>query len=616
MQQNRFRAPAVATPRVMAAVTGFLYLTGGTAVGVAGLDALRPWLPGRHPDPAGPVGLLVVGAVALVTGAAVLRWGRRLPRAAYHLLVGAGTALITLAALLAPGPSSATAAAGVMVFVALDAFFYFAWPAALAHLGLAIAGGTVALAHRSELPVASSVILALVCVSIAAVVGVLVDRASSAGVDQLTGLANRRGLDEGLDQALVVAGRTGAPLAAVLVELDGFDDVQQEAGDDAAADLLRTVARRWSAQLPPGALLARRDGAEFAVLLPRHDGPVALAVVEQLRAALPRVTTAAGVAVLHEGETAAGLLRRADAALARARSATPRRTVLDDAQPDPLLPELRTALATGRTARVGLTVHYQAVVSLTDGSVVGAECLARWEHPVLGSVSPARFIPLAEQHGLVGALGEVVLRQACAEMAALRAATGRQLLLTVNVSGQQFCDPAFPAVVAGILAGTGWPAAATVLEVTESLVEADSPVAVAALRALRQLGVQVAIDDFGTGYSSLARLDTLPADYLKLDHTFTATVTTSTRRARLVRSVVALAEGLDLLVIAEGVETAEQAELLRGLGCSLAQGFLLHRPSPVAGLAALLGGAGQTSTVPPLRQYTPSDRVSSPSSTR
>ncbi len=602
MQHNRFRAPAVATPRVMAAVTGFLYLTGGTAVGAAGLDALRPWLPGAHPDPTGPVGLLVVGAVAVVTGTAVLRWGRRLPRAAYHLLVGAGTALITLAALLAPGASSATAAAGVMVFVALDAFFYFAWPAAVAHLGLAIAGGTVALAHRSELPVGSSVILALVCISIATVVGVLVDRASSAGVDQLTGLANRRGLDEALEPALQDAARTRTPLSTALVELDGFDDVVQEAGDDAAADLLRTVARTWAEQLPPGALLARRDGAEFALLLPRHDGPVALAVVEQLRAALPAVTTAAGVAVRHDGETAAALLRRTDAALGLARVATPRRAVLDDAQPDLLLPELRAALATGRTARIGLTVHYQAVVSLTDGAVVGVETLARWEHPVLGPISPTRFIPLAEQHGLVGALGEVVLRQACAEMAALRAATGRELLLTVNVSGHQFTDPAFPAVVAGILAGTGWPAADTVLEVTESLVEADSPLAVESLRGLRRLGVQVAIDDFGTGYSSLARLDTLPADYLKLDHTFTATVTTSARRARLVRSVVALAEGLGLLVIAEGVETAEQATLLRELGCPLAQGFLLHRPSPVAGLAALLADEAQTSTVPPLRQ--------------
>jgi diguanylate cyclase (GGDEF)-like protein len=585
----------------MAAVTGFLYLTGGTAVGATGLDALRPWR-GPHPDPGGPVALLVIAAVAVVTGAAVLRWGRRLPRAAYHLLVGAGTGLITLAALLAPGASTATAAAGVMVFVALDAFFYFAWPAALVHLVLAVAGGSYALAERSELPVGSSTILATVCVSIAAVVGVLVDRASSAGVDQLTALANRRGLDEALEPALQEAARTRAPLSTVLVELDGFDDVVRESGDDAAADLLRTVARQWSALLPPGALLARRDGAEFAVLLPHHDGPVALALVERLRAALPAVPTAAGVAVLHDGETAAALLRRTDAALGRARSATPRHAVLDDAQPDPLLPELRTALATGRTARIGLTVHYQAVVSLTDGAVVGVETLARWEHPVLGPISPTRFIPLAEQHGLVGALGEVVLRQACAEMAALRAATGRELLLTVNVSGHQFCDPAFPTVVAGILAGTGWPAADTVLEVTESLVEADSPVAVAALRGLRRLGVQVAIDDFGTGYSSLARLDTLPADYLKLDATFTATVASSARRARLVRSVVALAEGLDLLVIAEGVETREQADLLRELGCPLAQGFLLHRPSPVAGLAAVLAEEVQTSTVPPLRQ--------------
>ncbi|MCO7222056.1 diguanylate cyclase domain-containing protein, partial [Klenkia sp. PcliD-1-E] len=272
MQHNRFRAPAVATPRVIARVTGFLYLMGGTAVGAVGLDALRPWLPGPHHDPAGPVGLLAIAVVAVLTGATVLRWGRRLPRGAYHLLVGAGTGLITLSALLAPDPSTATAAAGITVFVALDAFFYFAWPAALVHLGLAIGGGCTALALRSELPVGSSVVLGLVCVGIAAVVGVLVDRASAAGVDQLTGLPNRRGLDEALDHAVEHAGRSRAPLSAVLVELDGVEDAVR-AGDEGAAALLRRVARRWSAGLPDGALLARRDGAEFAVLLPGHDGP-------------------------------------------------------------------------------------------------------------------------------------------------------------------------------------------------------------------------------------------------------------------------------------------------------------------------------------------------------
>jgi EAL domain-containing protein (putative c-di-GMP-specific phosphodiesterase class I) len=263
--------------------------------------------------------------------------------------------------------------------------------------------------------------------------------------------------------------------------------------------------------------------------------------------------------------------------------------------------ELTAALAAG-PGESGLEVHYQGIVAVGSGQLVGVEALARWEHPTLGAQSPARFVPLAEDHGLIDVLGRRVLDQACRDLAELHRQTGHRLLLTVNVSGHQLCDPDFPGDVRSALTAAGWPAASLVLEVTESLVEADSAAAVAALTALRDTGVSVAIDDFGTGFSSLARLDTLPADYLKLDDSFTAALTTSTRRARLMRSIVGMAEALDLQVIAEGVETPEQAERLRALGCRYAQGFLFHRPSPVAGLRELLREGAQTSTGPPLRQ--------------
>jgi EAL domain-containing protein (putative c-di-GMP-specific phosphodiesterase class I) len=185
-------------------------------------------------------------------------------------------------------------------------------------------------------------------------------------------------------------------------------------------------------------------------------------------------------------------------------------------------------------------------------------------------------------------LGEHVFRTACSELAALHAATGRRLRVGVNVSGRELCDPAYTQRVRAVLAETGWPADETVIEVTESLLEAESSLAVATLHELRALGCKVAIDDFGTGYSSLSRLDTLPLDVLKLDASFTATITSSPRRATMLRSVVGMAHGLGLDVVAEGVETAEQDAQLRAVGCSFGQGWHFGRPAPLADVVALL----------------------------
>ncbi len=578
----------------MAAVTGALYCTGGTVVLAAALDE----------PPAGPAvaGLTTIGVVAVLVGLACLRWGRWLGRGAYHLLVATGTVLIVLASLLAGSTATATALAGLMVFVALDAFFYFAGPGAVLQLLGAMVGGTAVLLARPDVPVAVPVALCLVCLAVAVVVGALVRRASSAAQDPLTGLPNRRGFDASVGQLLQVCARTGTPLSAALLDIDHFKTFNDAHGHAAGDDLLRLVADGWAPALPAGAVLARHGGDQFSLLLPDSTGPVALAVVEQLRAAVPEVGLSCGVTELQPGETASQLMRRADRALYQAKAAGRARSVLDDSAPDPLAAELAAALA-GDPAAGGLQVHYQGIVTLADEAVVGVEALARWTHPTYGPVSPARFVPLAERTGLVGALGAHVLRTACADLAALHARTGRRLLLTVNVSGHQLCHPDFPALVAATLAATGWPAGSTVLEVTENLLEAESPVAVAALETLRAQGVSVAIDDFGTGYSSLARLDTLPADFLKLDHSFVSALTTSSRRARLMRSIMGLSDALGLQLIAEGVETAAQADLLRSLGCLYAQGFHFCRPVPASEVEALLHGApAQTSTVPPLRQ--------------
>ncbi|KQS57999.1 hypothetical protein ASG36_15700 [Geodermatophilus sp. Leaf369] len=589
---HRRAAPEVATPRVMARVTGGLYLAGALAVLVLGSAA---W-----PRPGAGV-LLAVAATAAVTGAVVSWSGRRLPRWAYHGLVAAGTALITVTVVASPGPATAVAGAAIGAFVALDAFFFFGWPGAVAQLGWLVTTLTVALASRPTVPVSAVVVVDLVLLAVAVVVGGLVQRASSAGRDPLTGLANRRGFDEAATDLVRGCRRSGLPLSAALLDLDHFKAVNDRSGHSAGDDLLQSVASRWRPALPAGAVLARHGGDEFALLLPDATGPVALAVVEQLRYAVPGVGLSCGVTQWRPGETVAQLMRRADGALYQAKNTGRGRSVLDDQGPDPLVAELTAALAAG-PGESGLEVHYQGIVAVGSGQLVGVEALARWEHPTLGAQSPARFVPLAEDHGLIDVLGRRVLDQACRDLAELHRQTGQRLLLTVNVSGHQLCDPDFPGDVRSALTAAGWPAASLVLEVTESLVEADSAAAVAALTALRDTGVSVAIDDFGTGFSSLARLDTLPADYLKLDDSFTAALTTSTRRARLMRSIVGMAEALDLQVIAEGVETPEQAERLRALGCRYAQGFLFHRPSPVAGLRELLRERAQTSTGPPLRQ--------------
>lgn len=578
----------------MAAVTGSLYCAGGATVTVAAVDHLD-----RSPT---GLALLAIGLVGLATGVGCLRWGRLLGRGVYHLLVAAGTVLIAAASLLAPDPATATALAGLMVFVTLDSFFYFAGVGAVLQLLGALTAGAGVLLVRPDVPVSVALALVLVCVAVAVVVGDLVRRASSAGRDPLTGLANRRRFDEAVEALLLATARSGDPLSAALLDIDHFKAVNDAHGHGAGDDLLRLVATRWGPALPAGAVLARHGGDEFSLLLPDSTGPVALALVEQLRHACPEVGLSCGVTQLQPGETASQLMRRADRALYQAKAAGRGRSVLDDSGPDPLAAELATALA-GDPVASGLAVHYQGIVTVADGAVVGVEALVRWSHPRLGAVSPGRFVPMAEDSGLIGALGAHVLRTACRDLAALHARAGRRLLLTVNVSGHQLCDPAFPDLVTAALTDAGWPAGSTVLEVTENLLEAESPVAVATLERMRAQGLSVAIDDFGTGYSSLARLDTLPADFLKLDDSFVSALTTSTRRARLMRSIMALSDALGLQLVAEGVETQEQADLLRTLGCLYAQGFHFHRPAPIGDVEALLCGASaQTSTGPPLRQ--------------
>ncbi|GAB3468394.1 bifunctional diguanylate cyclase/phosphodiesterase [Kineococcus endophyticus] len=563
--------PALATPRVMALTAGAFYAAGGTAALAVVLSATFP-APGRRSA------LLALAVTALVCGAGLLRWGRRLRRSAFHVVVGAGTLLITGAVPLAPTTASAVALAAVYAFVAIDVVFFFATRPAAAHLTALLLAATVALRGREGVTPGVAVALAVVCLVVTAAVGLLVRRASDAHRDALTGLRNRRGFDAALDAVLPVT-RDG-DLGLALLDVDHFKAVNDRQGHAAGDALLEDFADVLRRELPAHAVVARFGGDEFAVLLPGRTGTAALELLDSVRAHTA-VGWSAGVAGRVSGESGTDLLRRADAALYAAKLAGRGRCRLDDGDSLELAADLERALAAG-----DVEAWLQPVVEPATGRVVGAEALARWTHPSRGPVRPDEFVAVAETTGLVVPLGAAVLAAACRGAHLLAAAHGPDLLLTVNVSGREIVADGWVERTVATVREEGWPLDQFVVEVTESVVDASSPAALDALRRLRATGAAVAIDDFGTGWSSFSRLDTLPADYLKLDHAFTAAITTSQRRTALLQALLSLSSSLGLLVVAEGVETPEQADLLAELGCPLAQGYLFARPAPAADLAA------------------------------
>ena len=574
-------APEVATPRVVARSAGLLTALGGLAAA-----ALVLGTPGGLA--AYPPGVVGLAPFAVLFGVGVMRWGHHVALGWYQALLAVGVLGIGVFAHGAPTPSGSVAVLALMAFPSMNAFLFFAWRWAVGFLVELLVIGAVVLVSRGDVVPGVAAVVGVLVVGSAAVAGILARRAASASEDALTGLMNRRGFDEALDVAVRAALRGGEQLSAALVDIDHFKAVNDSRGHAAGDEMLRTIALTWMPLLPAGAVLARHGGDEFSLLLPGMDGSRALAAVEGLRAALLGIGTSIGVAQLEPGDSAAQLMRRADSALYRVKSLGRGRSELDSGGYSPLARDLAAALAGSTVPGSGLSVHLQPVVTPVDGELAGVEALARWTHPERGAVPPGEFVPVAEQEGLIGPLGAFVWEAACRDARLLAEATGRSLFLTVNVSGLELDDADFADRVLATLARTGWPAERTVVEVTESLVEADSTRSVRALQVLREHGLQVAIDDFGTGYSALSRLDTLPTDYLKLDNSFVSTITTSSRRARLLRSVMALADALDLILIAEGVETEEQAATLTALGCPLAQGWLYGRPRPVAELIAEL----------------------------
>lgn len=428
--------------------------------------------------------------------------------------------------------------------------------------------------------------------------------------DALTGLPNRLLLADRLGQAARRAGRDRARRPAVLaLDLDRFKAVNDSLGHAAGDGVLVEAARRLGAAVRAGDTAARLGGDEFAVIVDggaADGGAAALRVAERLLDAFARPFTvegrelrlgaSIGVALLADEATARpeDLLRDADAALFRAKARGGARYALFDERMHAdaldrieLETDLRRTLerADG-TVEGELTLHFQPLVALADGTVVGAEALARWRHPRRGAVGPDVFVPLAERTGLIHPLGRWALKAACAQAAAWERATAagprRRLRVAVNVSTRQLSRPGFADEVMAALAEADLHPRALELELTEGVLLERTPDVVNALDRLASAGVGLVIDDFGTGYSSLGYLRDLPIGSLKIDRGFVRGLPGSESSEAIVDAILALGARLGLAVTAEGVETEAQADFLRARGCPLAQGYLFGRPSPAA----------------------------------
>ena len=423
--------------------------------------------------------------------------------------------------------------------------------------------------------------------------------------DDLTGLPNRRALYAALERTLHPSAprrrREDMPplpsdgAALLVVDLDRFKELNDTLGHAAGDVLLRNIGERLRPILSPGCLLARLGGDEFAILL--GGSPSAEDAIDagrRVRAALIRpfpvgdlrvhVDASVGVALAPSGTDSDALMRRADVAMYRAKAERTGVELYERSQ-DRNTPgrlrlggELREAVGTDQ-----IVVHFQPQADPRTGDVLGAEALVRWAHPQRGLLPPGTFLPLAVHGGIIGPLAEQVLELALREAATWRAA-GHRLSVSVNLAAPNVVDTALPDKLDRLLASCGVPADALTLEVTEDIVMADPPRAIAVLEALRERGVRLSLDDFGTGHSSLTKLKRLPVEELKIDRAFVMSLPGDRADEAIVRSTIAMAHDLGISVVAEGVENGRAWEMLASFGAGAIQGFYLARPMPADAL--------------------------------
>jgi diguanylate cyclase (GGDEF)-like protein/PAS domain S-box-containing protein len=437
--------------------------------------------------------------------------------------------------------------------------------------------------------------------------------------DALTDLPNRTLFVDRVERALARAGRSGVGAAVMFLDLDNFKVINDSLGHAVGDQLLVTLTERIKSCLRHEDTLARLSGDEFAVLIedvrdPEDVRRLADRVQEQLQAPfiLDRrevfATVSIGIAVSGPAHGAPDdLLRDADLAMYRAKANGKARCELFDSTMNEQATE-RLALETAMRRAIErdeLRVFYQPIVRLDDASVVGFEALVRWEHPELGLISPAEFIPLAEETGMIVPIGAWVLEEACRQVKQWQdeRCSDRALLLSVNVSARQFQSPELVEAVATVLRRTGFDPTHLKLELTESMMMQDVERTIQRLHELKSLAIQLVIDDFGTGYSSLAYLRRFPISVLKVDKSFIHRLGMDPQDDAIARSIVTLASDLGMQVVAEGIETAEQLQILRRLACDFGQGYHFSRPLPAHLAEAFVtpaAGVPEPATIRPL----------------
>lgn len=438
--------------------------------------------------------------------------------------------------------------------------------------------------------------------------------------DPLTELANRALFRSRVERALEHVSPHDH-VAVIFLDLDDFKTVNDSLGHGAGDRLLVVVAQRLLNATRGCDTVARLGGDEFAVLLQNvRTEADAITVTDRITASMhtpvpldgAQVTIGASIGIARAGEAdgAEELLRNADLAMYKAKQAGKGRCELFEPAMHAAVVERLAAEADLRRAMDQLPSEsefhlvYQPILDLSDATVVGVEALLRWTHPRHGVVQPAEFIPTAEATGLIVGLGQWVIREACRQGAAWQALrpSGAPLTVTVNISGRQLQDASLLSDVGNALAESGLVPACLVLEITESVIMQRTDETLSILQGLKSLGVQLAIDDFGTGYSSLAYLQRFPMDILKIDKSFVDGVALGGNDAALTRTIIALGEMLSLRCVAEGIETAEQGERLKALGCALGQGFYFYPPIEASAITVLLQCANvlprDTSTAP------------------
>lgn len=416
--------------------------------------------------------------------------------------------------------------------------------------------------------------------------------------DPLTGVANRLGCEQYLSKVLSIRVDSKSNVAVLSVDLDRFKNVNDVHGHAAGDHLLRTICQRITDILEDGEVFGRFGGDEFIavknnVFIERDALEFGHRILDSIRKpilwqeTILEMTASIGFALFpRDGIKHVELMEKADLAMYRAKTQGRNCAVGYDEKMDTAIKE-RTALALDLSTAIEngeLEVYYQLQNNVSTRDISGVEALLRWHHPQRGMVPPDTFIPIAEETGLITALGNWVLHQACKEACEWSLPVN----VAVNVAPKQICDPDFPATVHETLLKTGLSPSRLELEITESGIISDTAQTLHIIRQLKNLGVKIAMDDYGTGYSSLSTLQSFPFDKIKIDREFVREIHTNKHSSAIIRSTVILGESLDIPVLAEGVETEAHLKFLNEQGCQQVQGFLFGKPMPHADLQALL----------------------------